>query len=213
MKRFAQAVRRSPRMAWFAYLIRRGVAPFLACLLAGGLSVTAVGGRWAWHRLHRHELHLEPADDQAAPDVLIDGRTVEFEFRTDQPYAVTPYWLEQNVTYLIRCQANGWRDDTYVASPDGLLVADAANAPSPIIHWLQSWLKRDVKQPIFKLMAAIGPDAEARLAIGSESRWVAPRSGQLHLFVNDVPGFYGNNRGTAKVFITPLPPSDPEEED
>jgi len=41
----------------------------------------------------------------------------------------------------------------------------------------------------------------------------SPRgSGRLHLFVNDVPGFYGNNQGTAKVFITPLPPTDPNDE-
>jgi len=212
MKWFAHAVRRSPRMAWFAYLIRRGVAPSLACVLVGSLAITAAGGRWAWHRLHRYELDPGPVVDPAAHDVLTSGRTVEFEFHTDQPYAATPYWVEENITYLVRCQAEDWQDDTYPASPDGLIVAEPENAPSPVVHGLQSWLKRDVKQPIFKLMAGIGPDAEAMLAIGAEGRWVAPRSGRLHLFVNDVPGFYGNNQGTAKVFITPLPPTDPNDE-
>lgn len=213
MKRFAQAVRRSPRMAWFAYLIRRGVAPALACVLVGSLAITAAGGRWAWHRLHRCELACEPVTDPTENDVLTSGRTVEFVFRTAQPYAATPYWLQENVSYLIRCQADGWHDDNYPASPDGLVVEDPEDAPSPIIRGLQSWLKRDAKQPIFKLMAGIGPDAEVMLAIGTEGRWVAPRSGRLYLFVNDVPGFYCNNRGTAKVFITPWPPSDSEEGD
>lgn len=211
MKWFAQRVRRSPRLAWFAYLIRLKVAPAVACILVGILAITALGGRWAWHHLHRHELDPGPVGDPNGPDVLTSGRTVEFEFRTDQPYAATPYWLEANVSYLVRCQAEGWHDDSYPASPDGLVVADPEDAPSPVVQGLQSWLKRDARQPVFKLMAGIGPDADAMLAIGTEGRWVAPRSGRLHLFVNDVPGFYGNNQGTAKVFITPWPPTDSEE--
>ena len=62
--------------------------------------------------------------------------------------------------------------------------------------------KRAPQEPWFKVLAAIGVDQQELIPIGG-SRDITPKtSGRLFLFVNDVPFFYGNNRGKATVTVT-----------
>jgi hypothetical protein len=76
---------------------------------------------------------------------------------------------------------------------------------NPLARWIQWWARRDWDAPIFHMMAAIGPGATTRIPIGNAGTFRASRSGRLNLFVNDVPGFYGNNQGTAELRIKRLP--------
>jgi hypothetical protein len=76
---------------------------------------------------------------------------------------------------------------------------------NPLARWIQWWARRDWDAPIFHMMAAIGPGATTRIPIGNAGTFRASRSGRLYLFVNDVPGFYGNNQGTAELRIKRLP--------
>lgn len=205
MKSFARVVRRSVPLAWLGNLFIRGVAPGLACVLVGSLVVTAVFGRWVWHQLYRHEVQANAGWQQAGEVCRIGEQSVEVEFQTDEPYLATGWWLEEGVNYHFRCTPVGWSDgDDLPADANGLIVDGPGVGPGPALQGLQSWLKRDMSQPIFKLMAGVGSGAREVQAIGADGRWVSPRSEQLYLFVNDVPGFYGNNRGRAKVIITRL---------
>ncbi|MCZ7469725.1 hypothetical protein M0412_04280 [Agrobacterium sp. O3.4] len=67
--------------------------------------------------------------------------------------------------------------------------------------WLRPFAakKRAPKEKWFALIGALDQDESTAFLIGSEKIWVAPRSGQLWCFANDMPSKYGNNKGAITV--------------
>ncbi|GAB5443183.1 MAG: hypothetical protein Fues2KO_35320 [Fuerstiella sp.] len=71
-------------------------------------------------------------------------------------------------------------------------------------EWMSrvSALKRLPSEDYFQLCAAVGsPVAASQFPILPDVPFTAPASGELFLFLNDVPGFYVNNRGRLQVQI------------
>lgn len=202
MSSFARGLRRNPRLAWIGYLFLRVITPVIVILLLVIAILVAVFGRWVWHERHRAE--VDPPGELAEADriELAVGESKILDFRTSQPYAGTSIWLEPDKWYRIECEPTHWRDDELLASPEGLSTSVDEGGPGLALHWLQQWLKRVPDQPVFKFMAAVGKQAAVVIPIGAENCFTPPKCGRLYLFVNDVPGYYSNNRGIAKVHVT-----------
>jgi hypothetical protein len=60
--------------------------------------------------------------------------------------------------------------------------------------------KREKGQPLFKLIGAIDKK-RPYIVLGTRGSFVAPASGELFCFANDVPGFYRNNSGKVKLRV------------
>lgn len=74
-------------------------------------------------------------------------------------------------------------------------------------EWMSrvSALKRLPSEGYFQLCGAVGsPVAANQFPILPDVPFTAPASGELFLFLNDVPGFYVNNRGRLQVQIEPV---------
>jgi hypothetical protein len=71
--------------------------------------------------------------------------------------------------------------------------------------WLKPFtaLRRVPEAPWFALVGVIDKDKSTAFIIGREHlNWIAPRSGELSCFANDIFGMYWNNRGAADVTCT-----------
>lgn len=202
MSSFARGLRRNPRLAWIGYLFLCRVTPVTVSLLLVTAILVAAFGRRGWHSLYLSE--IDPPGELAQADriELAAGETQIVDFKTNQPYAGTPLWLTSDKQYRIECEPTCWRDGHLSASPAGLSTAVDEGGPGLALHWLQQWLKRAPGQPVFRFMAAVDKRAEVLIPIGTDHCFRPTASGRLYLFVNDVPGFYANNRGTAKVRVT-----------
>lgn len=81
-----------------------------------------------------------------------------------------------------RCDADGW-----------------------VPKWGEPWVrllyfKRERGEPLFKLMGAVDKN-RPYIVLGTKGSFIAPASGELFCFANDVPGFYWNNSGKIKLEI------------
>ncbi len=157
------------------------------------------GTRYAWNNHHRKELGTyQFGQARELPTSLLaanETRAVDGEFSSQRPYFPTGVFVVQGERYQVTvAETSPWQDLRLPASPGGL----KNKSDEMIVH---KWLKRDRQADVFVLMAAIGPDADHRTAIGRSGQFTAAVSGPLYLFVNDVPGFYHNNQGTAAVTV------------
>jgi len=103
------------------------------------------------------------------------------------------YWnhtgmlLESGASYDLIATGT-WIDAGRSCGPDGYpkgnLFQDLFKCVrrSPAVQW-------------FTLMGSVGCNRDTNFAIGSHLTYVAPRTGELVCFANDVPGFYWNNGG------------------
>jgi uncharacterized protein (DUF2235 family) len=202
VRRIAGRLRRTAFASRFADFWANHVAPVIGWGVIGAAVILLCfqGTRYAWKNHHRSELGTYqfgqlrefPASMLAAQQT----RTLDLEFSSSSPYFPTGVFVVQGQHYEVNVtETSEWKDASLPASPDGL-----SNRSDEMI--VQKWLKRDRQADVFMLMAAIGPDADHRTAIGKNGQFTAAVSGPLYLFVNDVPGFYHNNQGTATVTIT-----------
>lgn len=99
----------------------------------------------------------------------------------------------------------GWKDASHPAGPEGL-----TGKPSRVMNWF-SFMKRDPDQKYFQMLATIGSPLEDPFVVKNGVPFTAMTSGELFLFVNDVPWFYDNNCGSALVTITMEPGVSPRE--
>ena len=88
-------------------------------------------------------------------------------------------WLDAS----IRCDADGWTPQW-----------------NPVLMMLTEFAKREKGQPLFKLMGAV-EKKRPYLVLGTKGSFVAPATGELFCFANDVPGYYANNSGSVKLQI------------
>lgn len=95
-------------------------------------------------------------------------------------------------------EANGeWSDGGHLCSADGW-TPDW----NSLVLKLVEFSKRQSVQPLFKLIAAVDGN-RPYIVLGTRGSFVAPQSGELYCFANDVPGFYGNNSGKVSLKIVP----------
>jgi hypothetical protein len=159
-----------------------------------------------WESYHAYE---RTDTSEHAEHYLDQGETllVAEDFTTDNPLFPTTVYVEEGAVYRIMIDlqnAVAWKD----LDIDG----NAPNGFEP--HWQHRWLSIATARFIrprsddrmFRLLASIGSDGHV-IPIGpsaSTSEFTAYTSGHLFIFVNDFPGFYANNRGSAKVRIERL---------
>lgn len=179
-----------------SYAFEWGLVP----LFAGVLLVLIVAARPVWNYLNRAE--LTPYFTPAAETIDAGSRSVKFETRN--PLQATGWKLVEGERYGIEvADVSSWRDLNYPATPAGL-GEDWQHNP---VMWSGMLLRRDIGAPWFQLRGVIitDKDEEVDIAIGNGAEFKATATGELFLFVNDVPGLYENNHGTATIVISRWP--------
>lgn len=184
-----RALRTSRWANWIADRFYRAVLPWI--VLAGSLvAVVWVGFWWVY-----------PPVQLAAQGKIQGGEVLEsaeINFDTSNPMLATEVLLKAGVKYRISVKsADDWMDGSLPASPDGLKQPRKHDA-------ILAGFKRVKDEPWFKLMGSIGPDEDELIPIAHSREFWASKNGRLYLFVNDAPGWYWNNRGTAVIRVERL---------
>ena len=126
----------------------------------------------------------------------------EIEFEPNNVCFSTGVMVRKGQKYLVTVtETTPFRDKNINASPDGF---DNKSEGDGIMFWPR--ISREHK--MFTVLGSIEPGDGELIEIGSNGRFVADSDGVLVLFVNDVIGFYANNRGSAKVKVTRLDDQD-----
>ena len=162
-----------------------------------------------WKPFHSHLR----TDQSSIASIFLEpnGRkSITLDFDTKEPQFATGVYMTPGQAYKVSAKVvNDWKDRT--------IPCDDADGfePTSLHRWfaftgaLGPRLKHepifgdtetDDKFMMFTLLGSIGASGEV-FKIGKEGSFRARSPGQLFLFVNDFPGFYGNNEGTAKVTI------------
>ena len=127
----------------------------------------------------------------------------EFEFDTGRVLS-TGVELHAGQTYRISIRKPegatqwNWQDGSFSAGPNGI------RKPATMPMRLASPLKRSRTLPYFGLCGAIGSHLGTVFPIDDGRSFTAITSGELFVFVNDVPGMYHNNRGTGVLTVEQL---------
>jgi uncharacterized protein (DUF2235 family) len=126
-----------------------------------------------------------------------------FEFDTDSVLA-TGVELQAGQTYRISIRKPkgatqwNWKDGAFTADPNG--IRKSATMPMR----LASPLKRSRTLPYLGLCGTIGDHLDTVFPIDDGQSFTAITSGELFVFVNDVPGMYYNNQGTGLLTVEHL---------
>ena len=175
---------------------RTWVLPGLAVLL----SLLLVLANPLWQAVHHAELTPRSA---TADERLLSSDFRQFSFETTTPMQATGMNMAAGQFYRIEVEMlEPWFDDTYPATPAGL---SAAWRDSPLM-WLGIPLRQTIGAPWFQLRGKIvsvdGEEAEFPIGDGVD---IEPDiTGELLVFINDAPGSYGNNHGSARIAISRL---------
>ena len=131
------------------------------------------------------------------------GEGKSFAFGTDQVLDThlhvrtdVQYVIDIDTGSAIDCEHEPWIDGTIETSPQGIPVADEATAQRAV-----KMFKRVPDAKYFHLCVAVEEPTGTAIPIRSGVPFSVPRPGRLYILVNDVPGFYFNNRGTATLRI------------
>ena len=131
-------------------------------------------------------LELQPfehqVDDFKASDVVF---STNIQVKSGEKYNISLSQFEKDW--------KDWQDWNIEASPSGFKKRSK-----------EKWFmqpRRDPSLPVFQVLAKIEPNGQI-FAIGEGGEITADSDGLLVLFVNDVRGFYGNNKGRANVGVT-----------
>ncbi|MCR4301747.1 MAG: DUF2235 domain-containing protein [Sulfuricaulis sp.] len=131
-------------------------------------------------------------------------------FDTRSACFATNIYLEAGKRYRFNVEPlDAWVDGDIPAGPAGF-----ASHAGPWWMALAVPFRRAWREPWFTLMGSTGCDGQKPFAIGAGfDNFQIENAGRLHLFVNDAvcslcPGgvwhYYKNNRGTARVTVTPI---------
>ena len=124
-----------------------------------------------------------------------DTPSVEREFATGSTLATGVRLNEGRIYRIAVWVKTPWFDGGHAAGPDGLEVKESI---------LMKGAKSQTRAPnveYFQLLGSIARPDASPFVVNSGQAFCASDSGELFLFVNDVPGFYGNNKGTATVTV------------
>lgn len=133
-------------------------------------------------------LHVPP---QAS---LLIRRTA---IRARDKWAQTDVFVEQGVRYFFLATGK-WCDMTHRCDANGYNVR--------YLNFAKRWLRcHHDSATWFTLIGSIDKSTDTMFVIGDGSRinngWIAPRSGELVVFANDVMGMYWNNIGSLKLEV------------
>ncbi|WP_197454338.1 DUF2235 domain-containing protein [Stieleria varia] len=134
----------------------------------------------------------------------IESKAFQLSFVTSD-ILDTELTVDPRVMYVLAIQRGlteetQWKDRTQPIDADGVIAPENLNA----LQRLSTPLKRNPAAAYFQLVASVDDPAEMPFVITPGIPFSVPRRGRLYLSVNDVPGFYFNNQGTATVWIWPL---------
>jgi uncharacterized protein (DUF2235 family) len=139
-------------------------------------------------------------------------------FDTKDPYYATGWKMQRGRTYLIQVKADRfpniepgllpaatdekpWFDRNHPASPAGFRTSWCSE---PLMK-LFSPCRRVFCADWFELRSEIISDLDrVAFSIGNGREYAAESTGELFLYVNDMPGMYENNKGTATITISRL---------
>lgn len=105
--------------------------------------------------------------------------------------------VEKGLVYTVKITSTEtpWKDASYDAGPEGIL-----KKPSSMMSIFGSQ-KRLPSAQYFHLLGSIGKASSKPFLVKDGIPFTAHETGELFLFVNDVPGFYGNNTGKSELRI------------
>lgn len=97
-----------------------------------------------------------------------------------------------------RLTAAGQWSDWYIPC-----TADGFASPNMFLRIFE-WLRRAPHERWFALIGAIDRNPRTQFLIGAQRTMIAPATGKLTCFANDVGFAYWNNRGSVELTITRL---------
>jgi hypothetical protein len=111
-------------------------------------------------------------------------------------------WVETGIRLAVgeryRLTASGtWKDRNTPSGPAG-------NPNPSVIQKLFAFRLRHKGARYFALIGCIDRDLSHSFVIGDRVEFAVSHSGELFCFANDVPGFYGNNKGAVSVTVERL---------
>ncbi|MEM1227931.1 MAG: DUF2235 domain-containing protein [Planctomycetota bacterium] len=115
--------------------------------------------------------------------------------------------LRQGEVYVVeteqRTDDQPWSDggSTFWDGPKIPAGADGFDDDQIALSWAARSFKRERDVPWFHLCGCLGDPTAPVFAIESGVPFTANDDGVLYLMVNDLPGFYFNNRGSATVMV------------
>ena len=122
--------------------------------------------------------------------------TMQFDVPASEKYVSTRYAVVADQRYVITSEGT-WHDSYIETDASGY----SRWYLRPFVR-----LRRVPSANWFSLIGQIGPDTSTRIDLGRciahDQPFVAPKSGELLLFANDVRWMYGNNRGSVTVRIS-----------
>jgi hypothetical protein len=103
----------------------------------------------------------------------------------------TGFELEAGRQYTLRAEGHWW--DFYIRC-----TAEGYRSPNSWVRRLEH-RRRAPAWNWFALIGTVDRDPAALFKIGAGLSLIAPRTGRLFCFANDLPGFYWNNWGAVQL--------------
>lgn len=141
--------------------------------------------------------------------ILYKNQTTETVAFAHQHYNHTGIYLEQGATYAISVKKKGqkdqhWKDASIECDADGWDRDDVKLGLQEVAIAGMEPFRRVADADWFCLCGSIGTQDDDAFIIGKKKDIVAPKTGELCLFANDLNRFYGNNFGKLVVTIKRL---------
>lgn len=210
----AHWLRTNSSIRWIASAFGRNVMPPLVLVLILGWVLTFVAAQWRLCKVTTAE------DQRKPPEQVVGSAELQSEFDTQKPYHAPGWKLVRGGRYCITVDARAetedelrtrsdadairelkdgcpWHDKDLPATPAGLKPSWKWNPAM----WMGIPFRRVWGAPWFQLRGEIGRRSGVQLPIADGGEFEAPETGELYLFVNDVPFLYGNNHGKATISI------------
>jgi len=152
--------------------------------------------RQAWAD-RQEEVYSDSINGDNSRRVISGGGNAGIHFNSKNPFMDTHINAQSGKTYNFSArELDTWKDFTTPASVEGWTTMKwLAN-----IYWIMA---RTKASGFYYLTGCIKNGSnEYYFQIGKSCTITAPFSGRLYLFVNDVPGFFWNNKGTAMVNVS-----------
>ncbi|WP_262360423.1 hypothetical protein [Citrobacter freundii complex sp. CFNIH2] len=128
---------------------------------------------------------------------LASWRVKQTQIRARDKWVETDLFVEQGVRYFFRATGK-WCDMNHCCDANGYTV--------DYLNFARLWLRcRHEPATWFTLIGTIDKSTDTMFVIGDGARlnngWIAPRSGELVVFANDISGMYWNNFGSVVLEI------------
>lgn len=188
-----------PISVWIARRFEQIVEPGVALAIVAGICIAAftssVGGViMDCNVVPFGKIGEVPANVRSLED--IPNEVLKLSFDTRKVLA-TGLKVRPGQVYQIAVEeVEDWKDKTLDANHMG------QTDPEHPIQKASKWLKRIPSTPYMRLLGCVGRPDASPFVITSGQFLTVDATGELFLHVNDVPGAYHNNKGTAQISIS-----------